>query len=503
MGLSNELISQFVKVTKDDKQQTKETTTQGTVVYDGRLYVKLDGSDQLTPVSTTTNVEDGERVTVLIKDHTATITGNISSPAARTDDVEEIGSKISEFEIVVADKVSTKELEVERGRIDTLVSDNVTIRGELDAAKGSIDDLEADNVKINETLTAQEADIKKLTTEKLDVTAADIKFATIESLDAIEVDVHNLEATYGEFADLTTDKFDAIDAEIKNLDTEKLSAESADLRYANIDFANITEAAVEKLFADSGIIKDIIVSEGKITGELVGVTIKGDLIEAGTLKADKLVVKGSDGIYYKLNVEAGATTSEEVTKEELENGLHGTAIIAKTITAEKIAVDDLVAFDATIGGFNITDKAIYSGVKESADNTTRGVYLDSDGQLSLGDSDNFLKYYKDQNGDYKLEISIGKKNIETTLDEAMNQEIGARNLIRNSTTLIYADYGFYSTVYVVDANIENGVLVLDAYSSSTSTFTSEIIDDVLTATEQYETEATVNVKISSDILSID
>ena len=450
MSLSTDLISQFIKVTKDDKKTSNEATVNGTVVYDGRTYVKIDGSDQLTPVSTTTNVSDGERVTVLIKDHTATVTGNISSPSTRSDDVEGIvGSKISEFEIIVADKVSTKELEAESARIDTLVSDNVTIRGELDAAKATIGDLEADNVVINETLTAQEANIKQLTTEKLDATAADIKFATIESLEAVEIDVYNLEATYGDFAVLTTDKFEAIDASIKNLDAEKLSAESAEIKYANIDFTNITKAAVEKLFVDSGIIRDIIVSEGKITGELVGVTIKGDLIEAGTLIADKLVVKGSDGIYYKLNVEAGATASEEVTEEELQNGLHGTAIIAKTITAEKIAVDDLVAFDATIGGFNITDKAIYSGVKESADNTTRGVYLDSDGQLSLGDSSNFLKYYKDENGDYKLEISASslvfsasQKNVEQIIEESMNIEVGARNLIRNSSTLIFDKYRF-------------------------------------------------------------
>ena len=109
MQLSSDLISQFVKATKDEKSVSTETTLQGTIVYDGRPYVKLDGSDLLTPVTTTADVQNGERVTVLIKDHTATVTGNISSPAARTDDVQAVGSKINEFEIIVADKVSTKE----------------------------------------------------------------------------------------------------------------------------------------------------------------------------------------------------------------------------------------------------------------------------------------------------------------------------------------------------------------------------------------------------------
>jgi hypothetical protein len=68
----------------------------------------------------------------------------------------------------------------------------------------------------------------------------------------------------------------------------EFSAEDAELKYANIDFSNIGEAAIEKLFSDSGIIGDLVMSDGKVTGTLVGVTIKGDLIEAGTVKADNL-----------------------------------------------------------------------------------------------------------------------------------------------------------------------------------------------------------------------
>ena len=451
MNLSNDLISQFVKATKDNRKASTESTVYGTtVVQDGKTYVKLDGSDLLTPVSTTADVQSDERVMVLIKDHTATITGNVTSPAARTDDVKELGSKITEVEILVADKVSTDTLEAVTARIDELVSDNIIIKEKLTANEAEIRELIADNVEIRGRLDAQEAEIVRLDTEKLSATAADIKFATIESLEAIEAEFHTLEATYGEFRDLTADSLEALEASIKNLDVEKLDAEQADLRYANIDFANITEAAVEKLFSESGIIKDLIVSEGKITGELVGVTIKGDLIEAGTLKADKLVVKGSDGLYYKLNIEAGVVESDEVSEEELQNGLHGSAIIAKTITAEKIAVDDLVAFGATIGGFNITNKAIYSGVKESAVNATRGVYFDNDGQFSVGDTQNFFRYFMDDDGSYKLEISADRfifsttgKNVEDTIQEGLDDlQIGAKNLIRNSKTLIFEDYYF-------------------------------------------------------------
>lgn len=430
MALSEDLISSFVKVTKDDTETKKESTVLGTVVKQGnKEYVKLDGSELLTPVNSTTVVQNGDRVSVLIKDHSATITGNISSPAARGEDLDKVeeeleqtGSKITEFEIVIADKVSVKEFDAVKGRVDNLTSDNVTIKEQLTANKAEIDSLTADNVVIKEQLTAQDADIENLKTTKLDAEIADIKYATIESLEATDIKVNNLEGNYAEFKEVTTDKFAANEASIKKLETEKLSSTEADLKYANIDFGNIGEAAIKKLFTDSGIIKDLIVSEGHITGELVGVTIKGDLIEGGTVKADKLVVKGSDGLYYKLNM-----TGEKVEALQTdENSLSGSVITAKSITATKISVDDLVAFDATIGGFNITTDSIYSGVKDSIDNTTNGLYLGKDGQIAIGDGNNFIKYFKDINGNYKLAISaksIVMGGSGTDLETALSETI--------------------------------------------------------------------------------
>ena len=140
--------------------------------------------------------------------------------------------------------------------------------------------------------------------------------------------------------------------------------------------------------------------------------IKGDLIEGNTVVADKLVIKGEDGLYYRLNID-GVKIEAEQTEY---NSLNGSIITAKSITATKISVDDLVAFDATIGGFNITSDSLYSGTKESVENTTTGIYLGNDGQISLGDSTNFLKYYKDTEGNFKLDISLGGANVESVTE---------------------------------------------------------------------------------------
>lgn len=91
MGLSNDLISQFIKVTNDNTKKKNESTYYGTINdSNGNKYVRLDGSEFLTPISSTVDAKNGERVTVMIKNHTAIVTGNISSPAARTGDVAEI-----------------------------------------------------------------------------------------------------------------------------------------------------------------------------------------------------------------------------------------------------------------------------------------------------------------------------------------------------------------------------------------------------------------------------
>lgn len=428
MALSNDIISQFAKLTKEEKKPSTGTIVNGTAkAYEGTFYVQLDGSDQLTPIiSSTAGMKDGDRVTVLIKDHTTIVTGNVSSPSASQGDVDQVKDdvqnavdQISEFEIIVADMASIEQLEVEKARIDDLVADNVTIKETLTANEADIKDLQAEDATITGNLDAAMADIEQLHADMLTAEAADLKYATIQNLEATNADIYNLEATYGQFEKLTTDKFTALDATILELDTTKLDAEEAKILYADIDFSNIGKAAIEEFFAKSGMISDLVVGDGTVTGHLVGVTISGDLIEGNTIKADKLVVLGDDGLYYKLNV-----NGESVAAEQTEyNSLNGSVITAHTITAEKVNVHDLVAFDATIGGFKITDDALYSGVKETVDNTTSGVYMDSGGQFAIGDQSNYLKYFYDET-DSKWKLAISAEAIKmSSSDKTIIEEM--------------------------------------------------------------------------------
>ena len=452
MPLSSDLISQFVKATKDTNTEKPEKTVYATMVeYDGGKYVRLDGSEFLTPVSITTNADDGDRVMVAIKNHQAIVTGNVTSPSPTTSElqgvdskVDNIGSKISDFEIIIAGKVDTQELNAANARIDELQTDNVTIKKTLDANAASIKQLEANEVTINGTLDAHAGYFEELGAVDAEITGRlDAADANIDSIQADNVVIREeLNAQKANINTLTANNVEinrqltAQDADIADLEAKKLSVESADLKYANIDFSNVGEAAMEYFYANSGLIRDVVIDEGTITGNLVGVTIKGDIIEGGTVIADKLVIQGEDGLYYKLNTN-GVTTSTEQTEY---NSLNGSIITANTITAEKINVSDLVAFDATIGGFHITEHSIYSEVKSSVDNTTRGIYMDDDGQIAFGDERNFVKFFKDTDGNYKLEITAAvikfgsnNKNLEEaleSLDGLDGLEIGGRNLLQ-------------------------------------------------------------------------
>ena len=141
MSLSTDLISQFAKVTNDNSKREKGTAiAYATVVSRGdTMYVKLDGSDVLTPVSSTVSVRDGERVTVMIKNHIATITGNITSPAANSEDNIDAARTATNYMdlsddrgLIVGDRTSTIlrgniQLKAESGGASIALRDGTTI----------------------------------------------------------------------------------------------------------------------------------------------------------------------------------------------------------------------------------------------------------------------------------------------------------------------------------------------------------------------------------------
>lgn len=432
MSLDKKVIKDFVAAVNKKEETKTPTILTGTVHREGgTVSVKIDGSESLTPVSTVINVEDGERVTVIIENHKAMITGNLSSPAAR-------GNEVEDLKVIVGDKVSTAELDAitaKVGKIDGDVANfKETTTEKLTAQDANIKKIDGDVANFKETttekLSANEANIKKI-----DGDVASFKETTTEKLKANSAAIGSLDSTFANFKDATAEKFKANEASIEDLKTGKLSAKDADLKYANIDFSNIGKTAMEYFYAQSGLVKDVKIGDATITGELVGVTISGDLLKGNTVVADKLVIKGSDGLYYKLNTD-GMVTEKEQTDY---NSLNGQVIRAKSITATKIDVEDLVAFGATIGGFKISQNSIYSGVKETVGNTTRGIYMDNDGQFVFGDANQYVKFYKISEGKYKLAIAvedlfIGSSNVADAIEDVKKTADNAASVASSASS---------------------------------------------------------------------
>lgn len=103
MELSNNIVSEFVKMTNDSTNKNKnnnQSDVYGTVVLnDDKQYVRLDGSDLLTPADSTVHVKNGERVTVSINNHAAIINGNITDISASNGELKEVHNELVDFEL--------------------------------------------------------------------------------------------------------------------------------------------------------------------------------------------------------------------------------------------------------------------------------------------------------------------------------------------------------------------------------------------------------------------
>lgn len=376
MALSKNLISDFVKATTDDKKTAEETTLYGTIVeYNGSKYVRLDGSDMLTPYTATVAAKAGERVRVSVGKHSATVTGNVSSPAARTGDVEELGQKVDTFDAVVANKATIKDLEVERARVDDLVADNVVIKNQLTADSAEIKDLKADNVDIKGKLTARDAEIENLKANKIDAEVVSANYATIKNLEATQASVKELSANKANITDLTAATGRIDNLESKNIETDNLVAKKAD-----IDLANVNNAWINKGILKDGSIGSAAIHEGAVTNAKIAdatieaakiKSINADSIVAGTIKTERLIIAGPDG-------------QDSIVKAiNIANGVSEAEVNGQKIQAASIDVVDLSAFQAKIAQFDMSQNAIYSG-KLAINDPTSGVYISTTG-FGLGD----------------------------------------------------------------------------------------------------------------------
>jgi hypothetical protein len=380
MGLSPELISQFAKVVNNDKKQNTESTIYGTVVdqhgrkpgdvdsdgneividEEGGKYIKPDGSDQLIPItendddivkgSTITNTNYGDRASVLIKNHTATVTGNISAPSASNKDVE---TKINEYDVIIA-----KQIQADKAYLQKLIADEATI-GQLTAAGISVTELLADSATVQD-LIAGKITVTDLIANKIDADVVEANYATIKSLEATDA------------------KIGSVTADVAHINTLMFGTASGDVLQTN--FAN----AVIALLGDAQIKSAMIES------------LNASKINAGSVNTNNVKIESTDGKLVisdntiqisddkRVRVQIGKDASNDYSISIWDadgNLMFSEGGITDAAIKEAIIRNDMVSDDANIDAKKLNIDSLFTEINGST-NTIKStkVYFDSQKQ---------------------------------------------------------------------------------------------------------------------------
>ena len=426
MDLSNNLISQFAKITKDQNGSSNEAIVYGTAVsYGDKLYVNIDGSDSITPVVTTSEVKAGERVTILLKDHSATILGNVSNPAASTetvgkvlDEYDTIVAKIGNFELIIADKVTTEQLEAELAIINKAI-----------IGKATIEDLEAVNARIeNLDVTKLEADIAII--NKALITKAEIVDleAVRASINVLETDVGNIETLIG--GNLTMDNIQSL-----VLTTSKVTVDNAFIKDAMIDRVSASKLTV-------GTINTNLINIGSEDGAM---SISGSLQQFKDADGNIRIQLGKDATGDFTFVLYGADGKGQLINQ---NGITASAI------SDGLIVNNMVADNAAISGGKLDINSVITEINGSTETIKSSkIYLDDKKQT--------------------LEVAFNQLSTKVDLIEGVDGDLGsALEQIASNTTAIGVMQGEINTL-VSNTTITKSdgtvVQLKDAYTTTEQT----------------------------------
>ena len=406
MALSNDLISQFVKITNDNKPVKDESTIYGTTVnYNGGIYVRIDGSDRLTPVkNTTSDVLPDERVMVLIKNHTALITGNLTSPAARIDTVKDLDAKVDEQGNVIAahgneiyaigDKIAAinNTITAQDNEIKLVNDKIVALDNTVTAQNNELYEVGNRIALIDNTVTAQgnklDAINSRISTMNDTITSQGNEIALIDNtvtaqgnkLDAIDSRISTMNDTItsqGNDIYAIGNKISVIDSSfqikdgvvtgIKGVDTEWITTETLEAAIIDTDqikgdYASFKNMVTDELIAAKGWMLEGSIGDAQIS------SMNANKLRAGTIDTAIITVAGTDGRLRisdntirisdntRVRVQIGKDASDDYTLAvwDADGNLIWDALGATENTIQrKIIRDKMVADDAAIQALKI------------------------------------------------------------------------------------------------------------------------------------------------------
>lgn len=147
--------------------------------------------------------------------------------------------------------------------------------------------------------------------------------------------------------------------QVNQFEAGSIDAEIIKARSITADQIKAGTITAESGVIDNGAIGTAQIADGSITSAKV-VSLNADVINAGTLSVERLIFVGENGIIYKLNAEASGLSVTELQKDEYQNHINGTVIVARSITAAQIAArtitgNEILAGSITAKEINVSD----------------------------------------------------------------------------------------------------------------------------------------------------
>lgn len=353
MSIDRSILSEFIKATNDNKE-TKQTQLYGTVVTQGNSKcVKIDGSEIVTPVRSITDIKDDERVMVSIKDHMATVTGNMTNPSVGNDRVEFTEGKIDKFDHLFAGNITAENIAANSITADKILAGSITT-----------DKLMAESI-IADKIAANAIESKHIKADTIE--SSHIKTNTIES-DHIQSNTIN--SNHINSNTITSDHIVAGSITSENIATGTITAGSGIIAEGAIGSAQISSLDVAKL--ESGTIDT---SKIYIAGADGHLQLKGNRLQVFDGLGDKAIERVSvgdvNGDGSKFGLRVRGVDGETILLDE--NGVTSEGITDGSITNNKISDD------ANIDGAKLNINSVVSKINEDGTETIQGTKIEVDG----------------------------------------------------------------------------------------------------------------------------
>lgn len=322
MDLSRNLIKEFANVTteKDEKTQL-DNYVRGTARVQGeQKYVQIDGSEQLTPILETVDVQEGDRVLVSIKNHTATILGNFTfPPSARKE--EEALDKAENAEDTASEASQKAQESYNKAQEATSAASDAKAHADeakkaADEAQQSADDARASSeeakLSAGTALDKSQEAYDKAQNAQDSVSEANNEISRINTeVNGVKDDINSALTGLGELAQETETIKNTM--EVNYAKKTELSNVEASLKSEIVRSVGELQATISETYAAKS---DVVSLEGKLQTQI---TQNAEGIASQASKVEKLEADTEAAQQAVNEAKQSATNAQNAANEALEN----------------------------------------------------------------------------------------------------------------------------------------------------------------------------------------